>query len=68
MIILLDTNIVLDALLKRIPYAKEAEIIMEKCAEQEVIGCLAAHSIPNLFYILRKSYSQKERRRFIKLI
>lgn len=27
---------------------------------------MAAHSIPNLFYILRKAYSQKERRRFIK--
>lgn len=26
----------------------------------------AAHSIPNLFYILRKNYSQSERRRLIK--
>lgn len=37
-----------------------------KCADREVIGYLAAHSIPNLFYILRKYYSQKERRQFIK--
>lgn len=27
---------------------------------------MAAHSIPNLFYILRKDYSQEKRRKFIK--
>ena len=53
MTILVDTNIVLDALLKRKPYADEAEMIITKCADREVIGYLAAHSIPNLFYILR---------------
>lgn len=65
-IILVDTNIVLDVLLKREPYAEAARIILTKCADREVIGYLAAHSIPNLFYILRKSYSQKERRGFIR--
>ena len=39
---------------------------MTKCAEREVIGYLAAHSIPNLFYILRKNYSRKERRGLIR--
>ncbi len=33
---------------------------------QEITGDLAAHSLPNLFYILRKSYSQQERREFIR--
>ncbi len=50
----------------REPYAEEARIIMAKCADREIIGYLAAHSIPNMFYILRKTYSQKERRRLIK--
>ena len=66
MTILVDTNIVLDVLLNRMPYIKEAQTILKKCADREVIGYLAAHSIPNLFYILRKYYSQKERRQFIK--
>lgn len=66
MVILIDTNIILDVLLKREPYVNEAQIIMEKCANREIIGYLAAHSIPNLFYILRKSYTKKERREFIK--
>ncbi len=66
MVILVDTNIVLDVLMEREPYADDARMIMEKCADREIIGYLAAHTIPNLFYILRKTYSQKERRRLIR--
>lgn len=66
MVILVDTNIVLDVLLYREPYAEQARMIMAGCAEGKVVGYLAAHSIPNLFYILRKTYTQKERRMFIK--
>ncbi len=39
---------------------------MTKCADREIKGYLAAHSIPNIFYVLRKEYSQEERRKFIK--
>lgn len=66
MTILVDTNVILDLLLKREPYSIAARTIITKCAEREVIGYLAAHSIPNLFYILRKNYSQEERRKFIR--
>lgn len=66
MVILVDTNVVLDVLLKRKPYMTDSQDIMEKCANRELIGYLAAHSIPNLFYILRKFYTQEERRRYIK--
>lgn len=66
MVILVDTNIVLDVLLKREPYRTNAEIILSKCADRQIIGYLAAHTIPNLFYILRKRYTQQERRKLIK--
>ena len=66
MTILVDTNIILDLFLQREPYDAQARAIITKCAEREVIGYLAAHSIPNLFYILRKNYTQKERRGLIK--
>ena len=64
--ILVDTNIILDVLLKREPHIKAAQIIMTKCADREITGYLAAHSIPNIFYVLRKNYSQEERRKFIR--
>ena len=56
MVILVDTNIIIDALANREPYADDAKRIMEKCAAREITGILAAHSIPNLFYILRKNF------------
>lgn len=66
MVILVDTNIIIDALANREPYADDAKRIMEKCAAREITGILAAHSIPNLFYILRKNFSQDERRFLLK--
>lgn len=66
MVILVDTNIIVDALANREPYAADAKRIMEKCATREIKGILAAHSIPNLFYILRKNFSQEERRFLLK--
>ena len=52
--------------LKREPYKTNAEFILTKCANRQITGYLAAHSIPNLFYILRKDYTQQERRKLIK--
>ena len=66
MVILIDINIIIDALADREPYATDAKQIMEKCATREITGVLAAHSIPNLFYILRKEFSQEERRYLLK--
>ena len=63
MVILVDTNIIIDALANREPYADDAKRIMEKCAAREITGILAA---PNLFYILRKNFSQEERRFLLK--
>lgn len=66
MVVLVDTNIIIDALANREPYADNAKKILEKCAAREVTGILAAHSIPNMFYILRKNFSQDERRFLLK--
>ena len=66
MVVLVDTHIIIDALANREPYADNAKKILEKCAAREVTGILAAHSIPNMFYILRKNFSQDERRFLLK--
>ena len=44
MVILVDTNIIIDALANREPYADDAKRIMEKCAAREITGILAAHT------------------------
>ena len=66
MVVLVDTNIIIDALANREPYADNAKKILEKCAAREVTGILAAHSIPNMFYIFSKNFSQDERRFLLK--
>jgi predicted nucleic acid-binding protein len=60
--ILVDTNILLDHLDNREPHRKNASRIFELCAEENCRGVIAAHSITNIFYILRKKFSSRERK------
>ena len=60
--ILLDTNILLDYLLMREPFYENAREIVKRCVEGIYKGGVAAHSISNMFLILRKFYNLKERR------
>lgn len=62
MVVLIDTNVLLDFLLGRDPYFSNADKIIKLCAEQKIQGFMAAHSIPNMFYILRKDMSVETRR------
>lgn len=54
MVLLLDTNIVLDYLLKGEGFYEDAKKIMIKCSEDEVDGCIALHTVTTMWYILRK--------------
>ncbi len=60
--ILIDTNVLLDYLLEREPFFENAKEVILSCADGKVKGCIAAHSISNMFFILRKDYNAKERR------
>lgn len=63
--ILIDTNVLLDYLLTREPFYRDAEKIVHDCVEGKVKGCIAAHSVTNMFFILRKDYDSKERREIL---
>lgn len=65
MVILIDTNIIIDFLMKRQPYLEDAVKIVSLCTEKKVKGYLAAHTVSNLFYILRKEYSALQRREML---
>lgn len=60
--ILIDTNVLLDYLLEREPFFEDAKKVILSCTDEKVKGCIAAHSISNMFFILRKDYNAKERR------
>lgn len=63
--ILIDTNVLLDYLLEREPYFENAKKVVISCVEGKVKACIAAHSIPNMFFILRKDFTAKERREIL---
>jgi len=65
MVVLIDTNILLDFLKNRGLDGLFAGKIIELCAKKTVSGFMAAHSISNAFYILRKDYSVKERKEML---
>lgn len=61
MVVLIDTNIILDFLLTREPACKAASDIILKCANKEIKGYIAFHSISILWYVLRKVPEEKRR-------
>jgi predicted nucleic-acid-binding protein len=62
MVALIDTNIILDDLINREPFAEIAHQIFKKCADKQFLGFIAGHTIPDIFYILRKDYTAEIRR------
>ena len=64
--VLIDTDILADLLLGRAPFYDIAYNILTMCADKKVYGYIAAHSIPDLFYILRKSMTKEERKEVLK--
>ncbi len=60
--ILIDTNVMLDFLTQRDPFFENADKIMQMCKKRQINGFIAAHSVMNAFFILRKDYSVKDRR------
>ena len=63
--VLLDTNILIDFIAQRPSFVKNAKAILELCAEEKIDGCIAAHSVMNTFYILRKDVTADDRRKVL---
>jgi len=64
--LLIDTNIILDYLLTRTPFYEAADKLIQECMKGTVRSCIAAHSFPNMFYILRKDFTVEERKKLLK--
>jgi predicted nucleic acid-binding protein len=65
MVVLVDTNVILDCLTLREPFELESRLILQYCGEGKITGCIAAHSITNSFYILRKMFTAVERKNLL---
>ncbi len=63
--ILVDTNVLLDYVLEWEPYWELSRTIIKFCQQKIASGCIAAHTITNMFYILRKNFSIEDRRKIL---
>jgi predicted nucleic acid-binding protein len=63
--IVIDNNIILDALLKRTPFNDTAEKILLACVESHE-GCITANSLTDIYYILRKITSVEKAKASVK--
>ena len=52
--ILVDTNVLIDYLTTREPFEQYARKIIQLCRTEKIFGAIAAQSIADIFYILRK--------------
>lgn len=52
--VLFDTNVVLDALLKRAPWEADAAACWKASDEGRIMGCLTASTLTDIFYISRR--------------
>ena len=58
--LLIDTNIILDAIMNRKPWSKSAQEVLLAVAEEKVNGYITASSFTDIYYILRKHLGDKE--------
>ena len=59
---LIDTNILIDFLSSREPFYSDANDVIQLCADKKINGFMAAHSVSNLFYIMRNDMNVRERK------
>lgn len=52
--ILIDSDVCLDSITARHPWAEEADRLLQAVEDKEVAGVVSAESFSNMFYILRK--------------
>lgn len=58
-VILIDLNVLLDVLYKREPFYELSARVLSVIESGQVIGFIASHSLPTLFYILKKDQAIK---------
>lgn len=63
--VFLDTNILLDYQDGRSNEVAAIESLFDASLDDTVELCIAAHSLPNIFYIIRKDYSVEERKQIV---
>ena len=60
-----DTNVILDVLLERLPFAEPAAHLLAQAERDQIQGFACATSVTTIFYLARKSLGRADARRQI---
>ena len=66
--VLVDTNILVDYITVREPFYENAYEIIKLCSDKMITGVIAAHTIPNIYYLLRREMTEQMRRNVIRAL
>ena len=61
--ILIDTNVLLDIVLRREPFFKASQAVVAACQQEFFDGAISAQTIADMFYILRKVFDKTARQK-----
>ena len=53
--LMIDTNVVLDVLLKRSEFYEKSKVVLDLCESKKILGCVSASSITDIFYLVRRA-------------
>ena len=59
--LLIDTNVILDALMAREPWAASAQALLLAAAEEKTEACITASTMTDLYFLLRKHLRDYEK-------
>jgi len=65
--ILFDTNVILDVLLDREPFANEAALLMSMVEQAEITGFICATTVTTIHYLATKALGLQAASRHIQL-
>lgn len=54
-ILLIDTNVILDVILARMPWADDGVRVLDAIAKRRARGFMAAHSVTTAYYVVEKA-------------
>ena len=61
--VMFDTNVILDVLLERVPFAEPAAILLARAERGELPGFVCATTVTTIFYLARKTVGREHARR-----
>lgn len=65
--VLIDTNVILDAVAKRPPFNDNAEKIFYLVAQEKVTASITANSVTDIYYLIRKHLKSPEEAKLVLL-